>query len=343
MKSLHICLDPMLKLPELLNKDIGFISENTSDFSRYLSWIPLRLVRQVVFQQIRHIEMAYLLWKQRKRDILIIFEHHPQYSLFFYLMCVFYGKPVFLLVHGIQQICNRSIIHLAGFKLMQLFVNRYKMYPVHLELGDEILKKELRFNSLKSFTIPLSHYDNQRKLKKLKRTKATHLPRFCVVGLLREDKKTSEIVEYLLMLNEEIGGRFEFVFGTPFYQKESWVDDLGVSILDTTTNQQYQDCLISCDVLIIDGNEKDYYFRPSSVINDALTYECAVICPNYPTFREQVFQPKQVGYTYSSYRDLGTIIQEIILTKSYAKFDYSAWKKYRCIKKISERFKPYII
>ena len=157
--------------------------------------------------------------------------------------------------------------------------------------------------------------------------------------MLREGKKTKELIDYLAGFDNFGGRPVEILFGTPFWQKKEWVDTLDVDVRDTSTTEQYEALLQELDIFVCGFDKSDYYFRPSGVIGDALMNGCYVVCPDFPVFRAQIETPVRVGRAYACFEDLDDVIRlacDDIASGVATRF--AQWREYRKVRNFADRF-----
>lgn len=70
-------------------------------------------------------------------------------------------------------------------------------------------------------------------------------------------------------------------------------------VIDTNSYQAYLAALRACDVVVLPYDPAAYAYRISGVLSDAVACGCAVVVPDIPILREQVFQPALVGACYA--------------------------------------------
>lgn len=251
------------------------------------------------------------------------------------------GKPVFFLVHGLQQLYSRSLLHLAGFKLLQYIVSHYPFFPIHLEKNDYFLQSPDRFHTQSKLTIPHPH-----PLAETIDFPLSHKwrqSRFLVgvVGMFRPDKPTQKLIETLLSI-QHLNNSFDLVVGTPFWQKPNWIDSLDVELVDTSDELDYSKLLAGIHISIQDFSKDDYFFRPSGTINDAGMHECFVICPDFPVFQAQINTPVVVGATFQNHYHLTELLPSVLFSLRFSSPDFTAWKSYRSMAKITPALSLFI-
>jgi hypothetical protein len=330
MNPVHSNFGILLDIEKVLNKNIVYISDLTPDRSKWFKWVPSRLFRLVCYQSCTSLDMTRVLLKSRRAEAIFIFEHKPQYSLLLYLTCIFKNVPVFFIVHGIQQAQKKSIFHCCGGELLRLLVHRFKFWPIHIELSDRGVPGIRQFSRSIVMPHPLARESVFTSEKKKKRVVTS----IGIVGMLRSDKPVMPIIKIAL----EYVKRHENVtlyVGTPFWQElPEELKRKEINLVDTTSKEQYFSFLKSLDVVIADFEFDSFFFRPSGIINDAISCKCFVIAPAYPVFEAQLNNPTKVGVTFKTLECLEQSIDKALDYIRTHNIDYDAWIEARSCTRI---------
>jgi hypothetical protein len=323
MLPLHSSLIAFNALEDFLQLPVAFLSELTPDRRKFYEWVPWPGIRQVLYQSIKSCDMALELIRHPGPRLVFIHEHKSQYAIPLYVVCLLRGVPVFFLVHGLQQTSSRSFAHYAGLHILRGLVRSSFFWPLHLERGDETLPPGIRFSRSIRVPHPLSGFSGR-----VRRPREGRKLRVGVVGLLRGDKPVLPLVSVLKAFCD---GRddYELVLGTPFWQITEEVKALGVSIVDTSEDAQYQEVLESIDILAAIFDRESFYFRPSGVINDAVNAGCYVVAPDYLVFEAQLTVPCRVGRTFAELSGIGEALIHAAADLRSGAVDFDAWRKYR--------------
>jgi hypothetical protein len=327
-------LSPLLQLPQLLGTRICFISQRARN--RFW-WIPSRSVRQFVFIRWTHLGMAINAWRDRDAEIFLIFEHKADYSLPLYLVLLFKRRPVFFLVHDMQQAATHSTGSRLALDLCRWWVGRGAFHPLFVSLDDAGLPSNRRFESGKSLVIPHPH-------PLAEGPKPYHLPRapnerfrVGVIARARRDKSIRRLVEILRRARTKLD--FDLVIGTPLATKPSWLETVGAEIMDTTTDEQYLLCLSSLDVFVVDFTKEEYYFRPSGAVIDAGMSGCFVLCPDFPVFRAQIGQPVPIGATFRVLEEIHVVLARVIQQLESETIDSETWRLHHRVANIAAQMR----
>lgn len=132
-----------------------------------------------------------------------------------------------------------------------------------------------------------------------------------VVGSIRPEKDVERLLKNLDENKLKFSG-VNFLLGCDDheliekYRKKDWLT------LNTNDYDQYLSALNSSDILVFNYKEKDYRFRHSGVITDAIANNKVVIAPDYPYFNKQIKEPVKVGVLFSSLNDIEQAINEAL-------------------------------
>jgi hypothetical protein len=315
----------------------GFIGDPKPHGRNWYDHIPLAPLRQFLHLQSIHLRIAWSILRAPRPDAFFLITINLIYSLPIYLALLLRRRPAFFLVHGSQQTAGRSALHRAAFALCRLAVQRAELYPVHLELGDDVLPPSMRFAPEKSLCIPHPHPLAEQPPTASRREGPL---RVGVVGLLRGDKPVDQIFRLLAGMQEELGIRL--VLGTPSWQKPNWVDALPVEVVETWRDAQYFGCLANLDVLIVDFRRDDYWFRPSGVIIDAAMSGCAVLCPDFPVMRAEIVDPVRIGRAFTDLSEVPALLREMKTALRVAPPDFAAWREPRRMERIAPLFESFL-
>jgi hypothetical protein len=322
MKSAHPTFNLFLELRLADNGEIAFISETTPSREHLYSWIRWPLPRQVMYQSLKSVDMALAVLRANRPAAVLIFEHKPQYALALYMACLTRRVPVFFFSHGLQQLQSRSTAHRLGFKLLRALVTHTAFWAIQLELADDMLPKVLRYHKSLVLPLPLPKAVGQREPFDPRRV------RIGIAGILRPDKPVLPLLALLQQAFRE-DTNFELSLGTPFWQLSDAIRQSGVRLVDTSRPEQFQEHLRNCDIVVADFDEASFYFRPSAIINDALSAGCYVLAPDYPVFRAQLNQPCTVGACFTNQLEIPNYIRRAVSELEAGKVDFVSWRAAR--------------
>lgn len=134
-----------------------------------------------------------------------------------------------------------------------------------------------------------------------------------VVGVYRPEKGMESLLAALEGPARE--GRFDLLVGSPNYaalQARLAAFSAPVRAVDTTRGEDYEQALQSCDVVAINYNREDYYFRGSGVITNAVECGACMVCPDFPVFRRQVLEPAPVGELFPGAEDIAPAVRRAL-------------------------------
>jgi glycosyltransferase involved in cell wall biosynthesis len=333
----HRTLTPLLRLPELLNRRIGFVT--VTGRNRY-TWIPSRFFSWVISEQMKHFGMALNVWRDNDAELFLMSEHKADYSLLLYLTFFLKRKPVFFFVHDMQQTATLTTRCRLALNLCRLWVRCGEFYPIFISLDDSILDPDSRFSPEKELTIPHPHHLAECPPPPRKPRVPGARFRVGIIGGIRKEKPIKRLLDILQEAQKKLG--FDLVVGTSFSSKPDWLDELGLEIADTSTEAQYSECLSSLDIFVVDFLKSEYYFRPSGAVVDAGMNGCYVICPDFPVFREQISQPVSIGATFQNLDELPALLEKAMAELEVHPVETETWRAYHKVERIAELFRAFL-
>ena len=334
---MHRTLSPLLGLTQLLGQRIAFVSTHARN---RFGWIPFRFPRQVISQQGKHFGMAINAWRDRKKDLYLLFEHKADYSWPLYFVLFLSRRPVFFFVHDMQQVATITVRCKLALNLCRWWVRTGEFYPLFISLSDLGLPDSYRFDPDKSLTIPHPHHLAENPPAPRPLRKPGQRFRVGIIGTARKEKPIQKLIEVLARARTELD--FDLVVGTPRALKPAWLDTIGVEVMDTTTEAQYSACLSSLDIFVVDFVQEEYYFRPSGAVMDAGMNGCFVLCPDFPVFREQIAQPVPIGTTFRSIDEIPAVLRRVMPQLEAAPIDSAAWRRHHRVENIARMMQAFL-
>lgn len=314
MKLMHNGLKDLLLINQYSNdKKLGFLSLETP-IPSLLKTITLSIPNYSIGLQIRreyrHIFMGIRAFNFEEYDYIFIFEIYNQHLFFLLPLLALTRKEVFLSLHGNQQFAMYSKFKLIGLMYLKAYLKTFKNFKVILfEIDDDVIPENFRIPPSSKVIIPHPIIsDVKPKLMPGDRLPTNAKIKIGVVGMIREDKPISKLVEKLQDYVASSNDECELIIGTPFEQKPDYLDNLGVKIYDTTNEDDYLSVLNEIDIMVIHFEKDRYYYRTSGVISDAASCGCYIVASDYPVIRHQVSWPIQIGSTFSSFDEIGSLI-----------------------------------
>jgi glycosyltransferase involved in cell wall biosynthesis len=138
------------------------------------------------------------------------------------------------------------------------------------------------------------------------------------VGNFRKEKSPMwalDILAKACVSNESLYS-CELLVGTPDPEFRDLCAHHG-RVVDTGSYSSYLDALFSCDVVVLPYDPSSYAYRSSGVLAEAVACGCAVVVPDVPTLRDQVFYPSPVGACYADQEGLiGAVQSAVALVRS---------------------------
>ncbi|MEQ9668751.1 hypothetical protein [Coleofasciculus sp. G2-EDA-02] len=224
-------------------------------------------------------------------------------------------------------------------KYLQLFKN---LKVVLFEIDDDVIPEKFRLPASSKVIIPHPIISEATpKLMPGERLPATAKIKIGVVGMIRQDKPISKLIEKLRVYVTSNEERCELIIGTPFGQKPDDLDKLEVQLYDTTKEEDYIHVLKQIDILVIHYDKDRYYYRTSGVISDAGSCGCYIIASDYPVIKHQVSCPIQIGSTFSTFDEIDSLIDQAIAhIREKGQDNHWIWREQRTAEAIAKILFP---
>ena len=316
MKLFHPGLKDLLALEEYCNYQIKFLSiENSipSWYKEFTKIIPSYSLGLHLRREYRHLAMGIQSLKAKQCDILFIFEAYNQHLLLLLPLLLLTRKKIFIMLHGNQQFALQSRIKYWGLVYLKLFLILFKNFKVLLlELDDRLLTEKVRLSDRSKIIIPHPIVrELTPSLAPGKRLATNQKIKIGIVGIIRNDKPLGKIIEQIqdyVKSKTEI----EFIIGTPLRKKPAYLDELNITVWDTTKEKDYFATLQKIDIFVTHYDRDRYYYRTSGVISDAGAAGCYIIASDYPLIKHQINYPVTIGDTFTDFTELEAKLDKAI-------------------------------
>jgi len=347
IQLMHNGLKDLLQIgKDVPSRKIGFVSLETplpSLLQKFTQSIPNYSVGLQIRREYRHVSMALRALRLKDVDSIFIFEIYNQHLFVVLPLLALIGKEVFISLHGNQQFAMGSQIKFIGLIYLKTYLKLVKNFKVVLfEIDDDVIPEKFRLPSTSKVIIPHPMISEAKpNLSPGERLPANAKIQIGVVGMIREDKPISKLIEKLQEYIVSSDGECELVIGTPFGQKPEYLDKAGVKLLDTTTEEDYINVLKQIHILVIHYEKDRYYYRTSGVISDAASCGCYIIASDYPVIKHQVSWPVDIGATFSSFEEIGSLIdQGRTFIREKGQDNHWVWREKRSAEEISKILFP---
>ncbi len=342
MKLFHPGLRELLHINQYLRKHkVEFLTIETSLprwFKAISKQIPNYSLGLHLRREYRHLVMGLQALKLKEIDSIYVMEVYNQHLLLLLPLLKLTGKKVFLGLHGNQTLAQENFIKSLGFQ----FLKRYlavspQTKAVLLELDDALINPNFQLPSHSKVVIPHPMISEVTpRLQKKERLPKDSRIKVGIVGIIRADKPIGKLLTKLIDYASK-HNNCEIVLGTPQKQKNQEMDNLNISILDTTQDRDYFNALKSIDILVTYFDKDRYYYRASGVISDAASCGCYIIAPDYPLIKHQITWPVTIGSTFSSIEELDSLLGAAIYNvRENGQDNHWEWRKKRGAEYIAE-------
>ncbi|MBE9124678.1 MULTISPECIES: glycosyltransferase family 1 protein [unclassified Coleofasciculus] len=347
MQLMHPGLKDLLLIDQYVkNKTIGFLSietpipplvkKVTQSIQNYSIGLQLR-------REYRHISMGVRAFKLKDIDMIFVFEIYNQHLFSVLPLLALCGKEVLISLHGNQQFAMNSRIKFWGLLYLKKYLRFFsKLKVILFEIDDDVIPEKFRLPDSSKVIIPHPIISEATpKLMPGERLTTTAKTKIGVVGMIRQDKPISKLIEKLQDYIASNKDRCELIIGTPFGQKPDYLDKLGVKLYDTTKEDDYINVLRKIDILVIHYDKDRYYYRTSGVISDAGSCGCYIIASDYPVINHQVNCPIPIGATFSTFDEIGSLIdQGVTHIRDKGQDNHWIWREQRTAEAIAKLIFP---
>jgi glycosyltransferase involved in cell wall biosynthesis len=302
------------KVAEISPHDIFVITGNEPKLFPNLENLPLRKILKVIELAVCHANLGKAILNNKNRDAIIIHGFSTAFLTFTYFFSLFWAKNIFCLTHhNIQQAFQSPLMrlmlkmyHVLGYRFI---VNETPSVLKNIGFSNQEIDQHLSllhpvFRVASSSIFTSDKEIGQIGSNEIKKRKIG------LVGKVRREKQFDKTLNLLLELQEKLD--FLLIIGT---DDLSPVDNMkldGVKLLDTSTKDNYLSVLALCDVVVLNYEESNYYYRCSGVAADAIGVGSYVVCPSFPFMSHQLNYPNQVGILYNNESDLEMAIQQAL-------------------------------
>lgn len=282
----------------------------------YLWWLPSRLRRQWA-EVIVHGLMAVRFWKWRSVKGVVLLEFFAAYGWLFYPLMWLYPKRFFVFILWDQEFARQGGYRRFALEGFKVFQRMSRCVAVQMEVDDACLPSALRLPRDRTVVVPMPARDDLRPRLPPGTKPSAGKVTLGVVGAVRRDKRHvdhvfTDALRSAKQLLEERGAEVEVVIGVPMnragYESVMTAKDFA-RIIDTSTEEAYEECLSSIDILVCAFDERGYLYRSSGVITDAICSGAWVVCPDFPVLRHQITWPVSTGVTYKLLDEIPSAVE----------------------------------
>jgi glycosyltransferase involved in cell wall biosynthesis len=256
-------------------------------------WLPRPL--EMLLKALRffgpHVRLAAQLWARRDRDLIVVREFLTALLIVVWpVIWPLRARVHFLINHNLQE-AHRRGLERHVLRLLYRTGCRFACFETtagFAELG--IVPEPQRFLVIPH---PLAAASVARPA-----LPSEALPVVGVIGAVRAEKGSQQMLETLLRLREQGDLRARLLLGCPEADVLEVWRSCGFEVIDTTRREDYLAALDRSDLVILNYQRERYGYRPSGVAADALAQGAAVVCPDFPLMRCQLTMPAAVGAVF---------------------------------------------
>lgn len=288
--------------------DVIFLADGVYDLTKYSSNKQIKKLLNALALVIHFAKVGIIIFQKRNLKAIVLYGFSTEFLWITYLCSIFNSRNVYLIVHhNIQQASQHKLMRW----LMKLYYKLGYNFIVHetlLPLKDiGFCDKELsRYCALLHPINPVISQPNQNSSIDMLLSSDDRI-KIGVVGNIRKGKSFHQTVKILSALKEELN--FSLIIGTNDVSQFSYEDAI---IIDTSTYDNYILTLLLCDIIVLNYEESEYFFRCSGVAADAIGAKCYIVCSDFPLMSYQISYPKQIGTTYKDTLDIKIALKATI-------------------------------
>ena len=269
--------------------------------------LPQKLLKSYALA-ISHVSLGRSIRKSKTSDATIVYGFSTELLWLTYFSSLFSAKNVYLLIHhNIQQAYRNPVAKLLLW-FYQALGYKYIVNETSAVLADIGFDKDSTHKHI-SLPHPVKHVYSD-VLTVLPGTKESEKIKVGIIGRIRKGKRFHETLNILLKI--QIRHDFTLVIGVDDTSVLSHLESDSVKLFDTSRQEDYFSVLSTCDVVVLNYEKLNYFYRCSGVVADAIGTETYVVCPNFPLIACQVSYPTKVGVLYDEEVDLETAIAEAL-------------------------------
>jgi glycosyltransferase involved in cell wall biosynthesis len=150
-----------------------------------------------------------------------------------------------------------------------------------------------------------------------------------VIGEYRPEKGIDDLLDFL----KPLASRYRILLAIPnidefsrdsSHGRASWFDRL-----DTSSAEAYQQAVAGCDLIVLNHAEKEYLWRASGLIADAVSARVPVLVRNLPVLSAQCLDPVPVGACFRGLSELPEYVEVVSNGLKEGKYDFSTYQTAR--------------
>jgi len=206
-------------------------------------------------------------------------------------------KRLWFLCHHNIAVAANNFGHRWALKFLQKIGFRFIVFE-NKSAWKVVDQHDVSLSSVRAIPIPLPQITT----KALSGEVKNKLIKIGFVGNYRKEKSPIWALQ-ALELELELGDAgalagCSLLLGTSDPELRSRFSEVA-QVIDTNSYQAYLAALHACDVVVLPYDPVAYAYRTSGVLAEAIACGCAVVVPDVPILREQVFEPALVGACYA--------------------------------------------
>lgn len=262
---------------------------------------------------VSHAGVGISILKNRKADAVISYGFSTELLFLTYIFSLFQTKNVYLLIHhNIQQAHQEYgmnlLLKVYNFLGYRFIVNETSTVLHSLGFNPQQVARHVSLpHPVKSMDISPN----------LLGTKPTLMPRIGIIGKVRRGKRFTETVDQLVELKSKL--KFSLLIGVDDPTAIGYGDVQEIELVNTSSHEKYLAALSSCDIIVLNYDKAQYFYRCSGVAADAIGTKTYIVCPNFPLISSQIQYPSPVGVLYDDETGLEAALKKALESVSVLK------------------------
>ena len=288
-----------------------------------------KMIMERFLSILTHLRLFGLVWKNRRRDMIILREFSNIPLLISWPLLITWNKKIYCLVNHNIQLANKNKVD----RLALWLLSRMKCKFLCLESNDGSEGAGIALTEKNVCVIPFpiagSPKENptNREMKKY----------IGVIGRFRKEKGGDDLLNALYHARSLGEFDADILLGCPEQEVLNLWNKPGIKTVNTTSSEMYERAMDSCSVIVLNYEKDAYFYRHSGVITDAISNFKTVVCPEYPLLRSQVKSPVTVGFTFRNLSEIGEVVNSALeFINSDCETEFQKYHKYREPKAISK-------
>jgi hypothetical protein len=290
----HLILNQAFERLQIKNEKVVFVKSRIVNWDSkfYLIKLTLVFIRSVI--QVYDILLSII--KFRKT---IIVREFSNYTMFLFSPILFFFRK-YILFNINQNLIGTNFNSFLPIKIMCSMGFRFLLFD-----GSYVVSRLPKIMSTQLLTpyFPLTcqaYKSHKISIKKKNRI-------FGIAGNARfkgiDTTRIQQVIRNLAKIKN-----WNIHVSNSFKNKDYFTKYKNIKFFNTRSRKKYLKFISSSDAVLILANKKDYFYRNSGSIMDAISCGAVPIVPRFPVFISQINKPAKIGLTYESLENINEVL-----------------------------------